>query len=240
MFKSHYLTFLSVLALAAFLWPFWLVRTAVDENLVQWLVVPAIFVIAGITLYLLDGNLAGPKQIALLGFLAALGAAVRVATGGAGGFELVFAIVILGGAAYGSRFGFSLGALTIIVSSLFFGGLGPWTAFQMFATAWVSAGAGIIAKRFRKSIAALAVYAVIASYSFGLLMNAWFWPFATGFDSSISYSSQATGLENFTNFITYSLISSTFTWDTVRAVSVAAFIVVFGRAMLRSLERAKI
>lgn len=240
MIKRHYLSALSLVALLIFLWPFWPMGFALEESMTQLLVVPAIAVIAGVTLYLLDGELIGPKQIALLGLLAALGSAVRIATGGTGGFELVFAVVILSGVAFGARFGFALGALTILVSSLFFGGIGPWTPFQMFATAWVGAGAGLLSKRFSKNIFVIALYSVAASYLFGLLMNAWFWPFATGFDSSISFSATSTPLENLLSFLTYSLVSSTLTWDTVRALSVAGFIAIFGKAVLRSLERAKL
>lgn len=240
MIRRHALTALSAVALVIFLWPFWALGLNLDESFTQLLVLPAIAIAALATLYLLDGELLGPKQIALLGMLAGLGSALRVATGGTGGFELVFAVVILAGAAFGSRFGFVLGALTIVVSSIFFGGIGPWTPFQMFSAAWVGAGAGLVSKHFSKSVPAIAVYAVISSYLFGLLMNAWFWPFATGFDSSISFSPEATPFENVISFLTYSFVTSTFTWDTVRAISVAGFIAVFGRAVLRTLERAKL
>jgi hypothetical protein len=240
MTKSISLWSLSAVALALFLWPFWSLGFALDPQAVQLLVIPAIVVCAVALFLILEGDLIGPKQIALLGLLSALGAAVRVATGGTGGFELVFGIVILAAAAFGSRFGFLLGAMTIVVSSLFFGGIGPWTPFQIFAVAWVGAGAGLIQKRARNPVPLLAIYAVISSYLFGFVMNAWFWPFATGFDSSISYSSELSGLENLSNFVTYSLLSSTLTWDTVRAISVAGFILIFGNAMLRTFQRAKL
>ena len=238
--RSIYLWILSLVALSIFLWPFWTIGFSFDQSLVQILVIPAIVLCAGAALLILDGELIGPKQIALLALLSALGAAVRIATGGTGGFELVFAIVILGAAAFGSRFGFLLGAMTILVSSLFFGGIGPWTPFQMFAVGWVGAGAGLMATRSKIRLLLLAGYAILASYLFGLLMNAWFWPYATGFDSSISYSTNLSGLENLMNFLTYSLLSSTLTWDTVRAVSVAVFILIFGKATIRTFQRAKI
>jgi hypothetical protein len=164
-----------------------------------------------------------------------------VATGGTGGFELVFLVVIIGGAALGVRFGFLLGALTILVSSIFFGGFGPWTAFQIFATAWVGAGAGFVSRKLASwRIAALAAYGVAASYLFGLIMNLWFWPFAVGPTTSISYVPGAALGDNLLSFLTYSLLSSTLTWDTVRALSVAIGLVVFGRPLIRTLERAKL
>ncbi len=71
-------------------------------------------------------------------------------------------------------------------------------------------------------------------------MNLWFWPSAVGLSSSLSYDETASLGSNLASFLTFSLISSTLTWDTVRAVSVALVIAVFGRATLRALERAKI
>lgn len=235
------LTLLSIAALAVFFWPLWFDATGIEESLAGSLAVIAAIVIAAAMFVVFDGELIGPKQLALLGLLAALGAALRVATGGTGGFELVFLVVIVGGAALGVRFGFLLGALTILVSSIFFGGFGPWTAFQIFATSWVGAGAGLVGRHFgRWRIPALASYGVVASYLFGLIMNLWFWPFAVGPTTSISYVPGAAIGENLTSFLTYSLLSSTLTWDTVRALSIAVGLVAFGRPLIRTLERAKL
>jgi energy-coupling factor transport system substrate-specific component len=239
--RSPLLTLLSLAALAVFSWPLLADATALEQSLAGVLAVVAAIVIAIATLVVFDGELIGPKQLALLGILAALGAALRVATGGTGGFELVFLVVIIAGAAMGPKFGFLLGAMTILVSSIFFGGFGPWTAFQLFATAWVGAGAGLVSRRFgRWRMAALALYAVVSSYLFGLVMNLWFWPFAVGPTTSISYVAGAGIAENLTSFLTYSLLSSTLTWDTVRAISVASALIIFGRPLIRTLERAKL
>ena len=113
--RAIVLTLLSLSALAVFFWPLWFDATGIGESLAGSLAVVAAIVIATATFVVFDGELVGPKQLALLGLLAALGAALRVATGGTGGFELVFLVVIIGGAALGARFGFLLGALTILV-----------------------------------------------------------------------------------------------------------------------------
>ena len=239
--RAYLLPMLSLAALAVFLWPLWALGDLVQIELGGVLFGLAALALLAVTFLVLDGNLLGPKQLALLGTMAALGAALRVGTGGVAGLELIFVAVILGGAAFGARFGFLLGATTILLSSLFLGGIGPWTPFQIFATAWVGAGAALVSARFgRFRIAALASYAVLASYLFGLLMNLWFWPSATGLSSSVSFASDAGLVENLGRFLSFSLVSSTLTWDTVRAVSVAAVIAVFGRAALRTLQRAKI
>jgi energy-coupling factor transport system substrate-specific component len=238
--KRLLLPLISFAALLAFTGSLWTSMSGVSAELGGVLSVMAAVGLALAALFVFDGELLGPKQLAMLSLLAALGASLRVATGGTGGFELVFVAVILGGSVFGIRFGFLLGLLTIALSSLFFGGFGPWTAYQMFATAWVGAGAGWVGKRFPSSNLALACYAVVSSYLFGLAMNLWFWPFATGPQSSISFDAAAGVTQNLASFLSYSLVSSTLTWDTVRAVSVALVIAVFGTALRRTLERAKI
>ena len=229
---------ISLLALAVFAWPF--LPFDFDQHSAQWISLAAIAVLLLISASLLDGALRGPKQIALLAVLAAVGAGVRIATGGTGGLELVFLTVILGGRAFGPRFGFLLGIATIAVSSLFFGGFGPWTGYQMFATAWMGAGAGLIFRgktRFEPIL--LAGYGVLCSYLFGLLLNLWFWPVATT-SASLSYQAGAPLIENLLSFLSFSLVSSTLSWDTVRAVSVGVALLVLARPALRALRRAKL
>jgi hypothetical protein len=237
-FQGLALAGLSVLALIVFAWPFLPIGLSASQG--GWLSLSAIAVILLLTLSLLDGDLKGPKQIALLASLAGLGAAVRIATGGTGGLELVFLTVILGGRAFGPRFGFLLGVATIAVSSLFFGGFGPWTAYQMFATAWVGAGAAMLfGKGHRFENLLLAGYGAVSAYVFGLLLNLWFWPVAVA-SASLSYVPGAAALENLSSFALFSLASSTLTWDTVRALSIAVVLVAVATPALKALRRAKL
>ena len=233
-----FLSLLSLAALTLFAWPF--LPFDLEATSASFLAMAAMGVILVFTLMLLDGDLVGPKQIALIAILAAVGSSVRIATGGTGGIELVFLTVILAGRAFGPRFGFLLGVATIAVSSLFFGGFGPWTAYQMFATGWVGAGAGMLfgrGHRFENLL--LAGYGIISAYLFGLLLNLWFWPVAiTG--ASLGYAPEAGALENLTSFLLFSLASSTLTWDTVRAVSLAIVLLITAKPALRALARAKL
>ena len=130
---------------------------------------------------------------------------------------------------------------TIGLSSIVWGAIGPWTPFQMFACAWVGAVAGLLPRRLgrRTEIAVLCVYAVVASYVFGLLMNLWFWPFAVGFGTGISYDPGAPVGTNLSSFLLYSLVTSTLSWDTLRAITSVVGILVIGRAVLTALRRAK-
>ncbi|PFG19969.1 ECF transporter S component [Serinibacter salmoneus] len=190
---------------------------------------------------MLDGSLRSARTLAMLGTLTAVGAAVRIAGTGAGGVELVFIVLILAGRAYGARFAYLLGVLVIAVSSLV-SGFGPWTPFQMMACAWVGAGAGLLPARLRgrAEIAALAAYGALASFGFGLAMNLWFWPFAIGSGASISYDGDAGLGTNLASFLAYSLVTSTLTWDLVRAVTTVVGVCLAGPAVLAALRRARL
>lgn len=225
------------IGLMGFAWPLWIPATA-NTDLSGWLALALMPLILIAAFALNQGPIAGPRKLAMLAVLSALAAATRIATSGVGGFELIFAIVILGAAAMGARFGFLLGASSVLLSSLFFGGIGPWTAFQMFAVGWVGFGAGALGARFalRKPLV-LAAYGFFASYVFGLIMNLWFWPFAIGPTTSISYQPDAGLSQNLVSFLTYTLVSSTLTWDTLRAISTAAVILLVGKPVLLTLNR---
>ena len=161
-----------------------------------------------------------------------------------GGIEPVFIVLILAGRAYGARFGFLLGMLTIALSSVLWGGIGPWTPFQLFACGWVGAGAGLLPRlrsgSRRLEIVMLAGYGIVASYAFGLVMNFWFWPFAVGYGTGISYVAGAPLGQNLASFGVYSLITSTLTWDTVRAITTTVGILLIGPAALAAFRRAKV
>lgn len=236
------LVLISLVGLAGFVWPLWLPQAVSSADATSgWLALALLPLLAITALWLAQGKLSGPRQIALLGLLAAIAAGTRIATSGVGGFELIFVVVILGAAALGARFGFLLGALSILLSSLFFGGIGPWTAFQVFAVGWVGAGAGLLGKRMGEKLRSwqLALYSVLAAYVFGLVMNLWFWPFAVGPQTSVSFNPAGSMGENLASFLAYSLVSSTLTWDTVRAVSSAVLILLIGKPFIQTLRRYK-
>lgn len=220
----------SLIALGAFAWPF------VNSSIFAFSVLPVLLFIAALTL---DSSIRTGTTVAMLGVLTGVATALRLMSTGFGGFELVFTIVILSGAAYGARFGFLLGVTTILASSLLWGGVGPWTAFQAFALGWVGAGAGFVS-RVNRRIPALAIYGAISSYLFGALMNLWFWPIAVGPETDISYIAGAPLAENATRFLGYTFVTSTLTWDTVRGITTVVGIFATGAMVLRALNRAPI
>jgi energy-coupling factor transport system ATP-binding protein len=232
----------NLLALAAFCWP--LLAAALPQDAAAALPYAALAIapLAVVAIVVsLDGSVSSAHTVALLGVLAAVGSAVRVASTGVGGVEAVFILLILAGRAFGARFGLLLGAATIAVSSALWSGIGPWTPFQIFGCAWVGAGAGLLPRRVRgkAELWMLCAYGVVASYVFGLLTNLWFWPFAVGAGTGISYVPGAPLGTNLSSFLLYSLVTSTAGWDTLRAVTTIVGITVVGRAILAAFRRVK-
>ncbi|MFJ6300576.1 ATP-binding cassette domain-containing protein [Pseudarthrobacter oxydans] len=232
----------NLLALAAFCWP--LLAAALPQDAAAALPYAALAIapLAVVAIIVsLDGSVRSAHTVALLGVLAAVGSAVRVASTGVGGVEAVFILLILAGRAFGARFGMLLGAATIALSSALWGGIGPWTPFQIFACAWVGAGAGLLPRwvRGKAELWMLCGYGIVASYLFGLLTNLWFWPFAVGAGTGISYEPGAPLGTNLSSFLLYSLVTSTAGWDTLRAVTTIIGIAVVGRAILAALRRVK-
>jgi energy-coupling factor transporter ATP-binding protein EcfA2 len=232
----------NLLALAAFCWPLLAAALPTDAAAALPYASLAIAPLAVVAIVVsLDGSVTSAHTVALLGVLAAVGSAVRVASTGVGGVEAVFILLILAGRAFGARFGMLLGAATIAVSSVLWGGIGPWTPFQIFACAWVGAGAGLLPRRVRgrAELWMLCGYGAVASYLFGMLTNLWFWPFAVGAGTGISYVPGAPLGTNLSSFLLYSLVTSTAGWDTLRAVTTIIGIVVVGRAILAAFRRVK-
>lgn len=232
----------NIAALAAFSWP--LVASAVPEQAhaaVPFIALALAPVAVLVVFAALDGSVRSAHTLALLAVLAAIGAAIRIAGTGVGGVEALFVLLILAGRAYGARFGLLLGAAAVALSALVWGGVGPWLPFQMFACGWVGAVAGLLPRgaRGRTEIALLCGYGIAASYVFGLLMNLWFWPFAVGSGTGISYVPGGSLSENLGSFLVYSLLTSTAGWDTLRAVTTVLGLVLVGRPILAALRRAK-
>jgi energy-coupling factor transport system substrate-specific component len=237
----------SVVGLAVFCWP--LVASVAPRGGGQstpWLVLVLLPVLVLVVLLHIGQDGLDARTLAMLGVLSAVNAALRLVGAGVGGIELVFFLLVLAGYAFGPVFGFLLGAVSLFASALLTAGVGPWLPFQMLACAWVGLGAGILGRLLRGRVAprgtielsALAVYAVVAAYAFGLLMNLWFWPFALGSDTAVSYVPGGTLGDNLRRFLLFTLTTS-LAWDTVRAVTSVVAVVVLGRPVLGTFARAR-
>lgn len=234
------LVLVSALGLAAFGWPLLGSPGAGlghdgDAPWLLALLLPLLIVV--VLAEIADGGM-DAKAVALLGVLAAVGAALRPLGGGATGFQPMFVLLILGGRALGPGFGFVLGSVTMFASALLTGGVGPWLPFQMLAASWVGLGAGLLPRASgRRETALLVGYGAVSGLTFGLAMNLWFWPFVTGTDSSLSFVAGAPLAQNLARFLTFSVVTS-LGWDVARAVGNAVLLVAVGPRVLRALRRA--
>ncbi|MGD9960903.1 ECF transporter S component [Nocardioides sp.] len=184
------------------------------------------------------------RALAVLGLLSAINALMRGLGAGTAGIELVFFLLILGGRVFGPGFGFVLGCTSIFASALMTAGVGPWLPYQMLCSAWVGMGAGLLPRRVRgrAELAMLVVYGIAAAYAFGILMNLSSWPFLLGLQlpghgNGLAFVPGDPVLENLRRFAAYTLITSTGSWDTGRAITNSIAILLLGPAVLSTLRR---
>ncbi|MBK6767574.1 MAG: ATP-binding cassette domain-containing protein [Ardenticatenales bacterium] len=180
----------------------------------------------------------GPKAVAMLGALVAFNSVLRfveVIVPGPGEFSPIFALVILAGFAYGARFGFLTGALTLIVSALITGGVGPWLPYQMLAAGWVGlsagwlpgAGGGRVAPR--STVWALAVFGALWGIGYGVILTLWDWQFR-------EIGAAGPPADAWRRFVVFYLATS-LPFDAFRAAGNAALVILAGGPTLTLLGR---
>lgn len=236
------LTVASLAGLSMFFWP--LFAPPQPEAMAHSADAPLIFLIAmpvilAVVLAEMSSGGIDPKVLALLGVLSAVNAGLRPLGAGTAGIETVFFLLVLAGRVFGPGFGFALGATSLFASALLTAGVGPWLPFQMVSSAWIGLGAGLLPKRVKgkAEIAMLAAYGVVAAYLFGFIMNMWFWPF-TAIGTGLGFDPTATPWENLHTFFVFTITTSSFGWDTGRAVTNLVAILLVGPAVLAVLRRA--
>ncbi len=207
----------------------------------------------------LQTQLISAKVAAILGLLAAAIAILRfleVAIPGLGGFSPIFAPIILAGYVFGARFGFLLGALSLLTSALITGGVGPWLPYQMLATGWIGLAGGGLAWAvqrgrawWRRSSQAdavstyhsraelwlLAGFGALSGLVYGAILNLYFWPFIVG-DPATSYAPGTTLSDAVARYVAFYLVTS-LVWDLFRAAGNVTLILILGLPALRALAR---
>ncbi|MBN1246247.1 MAG: ECF transporter S component [Anaerolineae bacterium] len=182
------------------------------------------------------------KTMALLGVLVAINAVLRfieVAIPGPGGFSPVFFLIIVAGYVFGARFGFLMGALTLLVSAITTGGIGPWLPGQMLTASWVGLSAGALGQLThrrglgeRAETVILTVAGIVWGFVYGVIVNLWFWPYTVG--------TAMAGIESawdlLARYAAYYVATSAL-WDLSRALGNAILLGAFGRPALRALRR---
>jgi len=186
------------------------------------------------------------KLIALLGVLIAINATLRffeLALPVFGGFSPLFFLIILTGYVFGGRMGFLMGALTLLVSALVTGGVGPWLPNQMFTAGWVGMSAFLVRRIVlwgkitnpKAELFLLAGFGLLWGFLYGAITNLWFWPFISG-PQNQSFTGAQSLIQTVKNYGVYYLATS-LVWDLGRAIGNVAMIWIFGGATLKALRR---
>ena len=229
----------SAIGLVAFFWPFLLSPSDASSTFLPPLLFGAILILV---LAVVFADIAhdgiDAKAIAMLGILAAVGAAIRPLGAGTAGIETIFFTLVIAGRVFGPAFGFALGCTTLLASALLTAGVGPWMPYQMFGCAFVGLVAGLLPPVARRlEVPMLAAYGAISSYAFGFLINLSFWPFNTDPHSTIAYRPGAPLSINIHRYLVFDATTS-LGWDTGRAITTATCILILGPALLATLRRA--
>jgi energy-coupling factor transport system substrate-specific component len=180
------------------------------------------------------------RSVAVLGVLSAVNAALRAVPGPAG-FSAVFFLLSLCGYVYGSTFGFLMGVLSLLVSALIGGGVGPWLPYQMFASGWMGLTSGWLPdlRRWRwAELLMLTAWTALWGLIFGAIMNLWFWPYISAAQAGPEQS-WAAGLPALAALRRYAAfyLSTSLWWDVWRAAGNAGLILFLGPALLKVLRR---
>nr|WTA00359.1 ECF transporter S component [Streptomyces sp. NBC_00857] len=181
------------------------------------------------------------KAVAMLGVLAAVGAALRPLGAGTAGLEPMFFLLVLSGRVLGPGFGFVLGSVTMFASALLTGGVGPWMPFQMLAMGWFTMGAGLLPGpdrlRGRGELLMLALYGAGAAFAYGTIMNLQGWTYIGGLSSGVSFHPGDPVGDNVVRFLAYCAATS-FGWDLGRAALTVVLTLTIGTTVLKALRRA--
>ncbi|MFH9858003.1 ECF transporter S component [Streptomyces sp. NPDC017202] len=234
----------SAVGVVAFAWPFLAPPASALNAHAQdapWLFAGLLVLLVAVVAATISESGLGAKAVAMLGVLAATGAALRPIGAGTAGIEPMFFLMVLSGRVLGPGFGFVLGSVTMFASALLTGGVGPWMPFQMLSMGWFTMGAGLLPGpdrlRGRGELVLLAVYGFLAAFAYGTAMNMAGWPFLGELASRISFDPDAAVPENLARFLAYCAATS-LGWDLGRAVVTVVLTLTLGPAVLRALRRA--
>lgn len=196
----------------------------------------------GVLLVEVQGQAVNAKVVAALGVLIALTAVLRfieTAIPGPGGFSPIFAPIILAGYIFGARFGFLMGTLTMLVSALITGGVGPWLPYQMFTVGWVGLTAGWLPHfppKFSKvTLLMLVAFGFLWGLLYGVIINLYSWPFIMG-QAATSWEDGLSITEGVQRYVAFYALTS-LVWDVTRGVGTAVLLLVLGLPTMRALSR---
>ncbi|MFJ1867080.1 ECF transporter S component [Streptomyces sp. NPDC088097] len=237
------LILVTLIGVAAFGWPLLADRQSglAHSQDAPWLFAALLPLLVAVVVATIADQGMDAKAVAMLGVLAAVGAALRPLGAGTAGLEPMFFLMVLSGRVLGPGFGFVLGSVTMFASALLTGGVGPWMPFQMLALGWFSLGAGLLPGpariRGRAEPAMLAAYGFVGSFAYGAIMNLQGWVILQGMGQGISFHPGDPVAENLARFVAYCAATS-LGWDLGRAALTVVLTLTVGATLLKALRRA--
>jgi energy-coupling factor transport system substrate-specific component len=187
------------------------------------------------------------KAVALLGVLVGINVVLRafdLTFLPPGEFSPVFLLIALVGYGFGAQMGFLMGALTMLCSAFFTGGIGPWLPFQMFAAGWMGMSAAWLPGRgnalgtARGEVIRLAAFGFVWGFLYGAIVNLYFWPFLVdaGAMAGMGWTPGASPGEAVARYAVFYVVQSAGP-DAVRALGNAALMIGLGWPLLRVFRR---
>ncbi|MFD6974891.1 ECF transporter S component [Streptomyces sp. NPDC059979] len=237
------LVLVTLIGIAAFGWPLLADQQSglAHSQDAPWLFAALLPLLVAVVVATIADSGMDAKAVAMLGVLAAVGAALRPLGAGTAGLEPMFFLMVLSGRVLGPGFGFVLGSVTMFASALLTGGVGPWMPFQMLAMGWFSLGAGLLPGperiRGRAELLMLAAYGCAGAFAYGAVMNLQGWVIIQDMTLGISFHPGEPVAANLARFVAYYLATSV-GWDLGRAALTVVLTLTLGATLLKALRRA--
>ncbi len=174
-----------------------------------------------------EGRKPKSRELVLIAVLCALGVASRAVFFMLPQFKPVLALTVIAGVALGGETGFLVGAVSMLVSNIFFS-QGAWTPWQMFAMGIIGFLAGVLFRKglLRRTKASLCTFgALSAIIIYGGIIN----PAA-----ALIWGGQTLNLNI---IVTYYLTG--FPMDVIHAAATVVFLLFLAEPMLEKLDRIK-
>lgn len=132
----------------------------------------AVVVVAllGTLLIILEKKKTDIRKMVMICIMTAMSVMGRIVFAAVPGFKPVTAIVVICGMYLGAEAGFLCGALSALLSNVYFG-QGPWTPFQMLAWGIIGMVAALVACGLKRSKILLCIYGVFAGVFFSVFMD---------------------------------------------------------------------
>lgn len=159
--------------------------------------------------------------ISITAVLTALSVVGRIVFTPLAGFKPCTAIIIIAGVSLGADAGFICGALTALISNIYFG-QGMWTFFQMFSWGLIGVLSGILSSQLGKHKWKMYLFGAFSGVLYSFIMDVF----------SVIWQDSAF---NLARFIAYAAGSAPFC--AVYAFSNVVFLLILGPRMIRSIGR---